>query len=72
MSKLEKKLEEELEKIEKAIEKDIRKIEERVHQHNLFPIAAGGLSVFFLMVSMVVAAPYMFLLNVPPSNTAHV
>lgn len=71
MSKLEKKLEEELEKIEKAIERDIKKIEERVHQHNLFPIAAGGLSVFFLMVSMVVAAPYMFLLNVPPSNTAH-
>jgi cytochrome c oxidase cbb3-type subunit I/II len=71
MSKLEKKLEEELEKIEKTIEKDIKKIEDKVHQHNLFPIAAGGLSVFFLMVTMVVAAPYMFLLNVPATERAH-
>jgi cytochrome c oxidase cbb3-type subunit I/II len=71
MSKLEKKLEEELEKLEKTIEKDIKKIEERVHQHNLFPIAAGGLSVFFLMVTMVVAAPYMFLLDVPATDRAH-
>jgi cytochrome c oxidase cbb3-type subunit I/II len=72
MSKLEKKLEEELEKLEKAFEKDIKKVEKRVHQHNLFPIAAGGLSVFFLMVTMVVAAPYMFLLETPPSDRAHV
>lgn len=71
MSKLEKKLEEELEKLEKTIEKDIKKIEERVHQHNLFPIAAGGLSVFFLMVTMVVAAPYMFLMDVPATDRAH-
>jgi cytochrome c oxidase cbb3-type subunit I/II len=72
MSKLEKKLEEELEKLEKAIGKDIKKVEKRAHQHNLFPIAAGGLSVFFLMVTMVVAAPYMFLLETPPSERAHV
>ena len=72
MSKLEKKLEEELEKLEKALGRDVKKVEKRVHQHNLFPIAAGGLSVFFLMVSMVVAAPYMFLLDTPPSDRAHV
>jgi cytochrome c oxidase cbb3-type subunit I/II len=71
MSELEKKLEEELEKLEKTAEKDIKIIEQKVHQHNLFPIAAGGLSVFFLMVSMVVAAPYMFLLETPPSDRAH-
>jgi cytochrome c oxidase cbb3-type subunit I/II len=71
MSKLEKKLEEELERLEKAIEKDVKTVEQKVHQHNLFPIAAGGLSVFFLMVSMVVAAPYMFLLDTPPSDRAH-
>jgi cytochrome c oxidase cbb3-type subunit I/II len=71
MSKLEKKLEEELKKLEKAIEKEIKTVEKKVHQSNLFPIAAGGLSVFFLMVSMVVAAPYMFLLDTPPSDRAH-
>jgi cytochrome c oxidase cbb3-type subunit I/II len=71
MSDLEKKLEEELEKLEKAIEKEIKVIEKRAHSHNLFPIAAGGLGVFLLMVSMVVVAPYMFLLDVPPSDRAH-
>lgn len=71
MSKLEKKLEEELEKLENAIEKDIKKVRKRAHQNNLFPIAVGGLSVFFLMVTMVVAAPYMFLLETPPSDRAH-
>jgi cytochrome c oxidase cbb3-type subunit I/II len=71
MSDLEKKLEEELEKLEKAIEKEARTIERRIHQHNLFPIVAGGLSVMLLMTSMVVFAPYMFLLDVPASSTAH-
>ncbi len=71
MSRLEKKLEEELEKLEKAIEKEIKIVEKRAHQHNLFPIVVGGLAVFFLMVSMVVVAPYMFLLDVAPSNLAH-
>jgi cytochrome c oxidase cbb3-type subunit I/II len=71
MSELEKKLEEELEKLEKAIEKEIKIIEKKVHSPNLFPLAAGGMSVFLLMVSMVVAAPYMFLLDVPPSSRAH-
>ena len=71
MSSLEKKLEEELEKLEKAIEKEVKVIEKKVHQPSLFPIVAGGLAVFFLMVSMVVVAPYMFLLDVPPSDTAH-
>ncbi len=71
MSELEKKLEEELEKLEKAIEKEIKIINKRVHSHNLFPIVAAGMGVFLLMVSMVVVAPYMFLLDVPPSSTAH-
>jgi cytochrome c oxidase cbb3-type subunit I/II len=71
MSTLEKKLEEELERIEKAIEKEIKFVEQKVHQHNLFPLAAGGLSVFFLMLSMVVVAPYMLLLDVPASDVAH-
>ena len=71
MSRLEKKLEEELEKLENAIEKDIKKIRNKAHQNNLFPIAVGGFSVFFLMVTMVVAAPYMFLLQTPPSERAH-
>jgi cytochrome c oxidase cbb3-type subunit I/II len=71
MSELEKKLEEELEKIEKAIIREIKIIEKKVHHYNLFPLMAGGLAVFFLMVSMVVAAPYMFLLDVPPSDRAH-
>jgi cytochrome c oxidase cbb3-type subunit I/II len=71
MSSLEKKLEQELERLEKAIEKEVRVIEKKIHQPSLFPIAAGGLGVFFLMVSMVVVAPYMFLLDVPPSETAH-
>ena len=71
MSELEKKLEEELEKLEKAIKKEIKIIEKRVHHYNLFPLAAGGLAVFLLMVSMVVAAPYMFLLDVPASDRAH-
>jgi cytochrome c oxidase cbb3-type subunit I/II len=71
MSSLEKKIEEELEKLEKKIEKEIKVIEKRGHQHNLFPIVAGGLAVFLLMVSMVVVAPYMFLLDVPPSDRAH-
>jgi cytochrome c oxidase cbb3-type subunit I/II len=71
MSDLEKKLEDELERIEKAIVKEVRIIERKIHQHNLFPIVAAGLAVFFLMVSMVVVAPYMFLLDVPASTRAH-
>ena len=71
MSDLEKKLEEELEKVEKGIEKEARTIRTRVHQHNLFPIVAAGVSVMLLMTSMVVVAPYMFLLDVPPSSIAH-
>jgi cytochrome c oxidase cbb3-type subunit I/II len=71
MSDLEKKLEEELEKIEKRVEKEARTIERRIHQHNLFPIVAAGVSVMLLMTSMVVFAPYMFLLDVPASSTAH-
>jgi cytochrome c oxidase cbb3-type subunit I/II len=71
MSDLEKKFEEELEKLEKAIEKEVKVIEKRAHHYNLFTIAVGGLGVFLLMVSMVVFAPYMFLLDVPPSDRAH-
>ena len=71
MSELEKKLEEELEKLEQAIKRELKIIEKKVHHYNLFPLMAGGLAVFFLMVSMVVAAPYMFLLDVPPSDRAH-
>jgi cytochrome c oxidase cbb3-type subunit I/II len=71
MSELEKKLEEELEKLENAIKKELRIIEKRAHHNNLFPLMAAGLAVFFLMVSMVVAAPYMFLLDVPASDRAH-
>ena len=56
MSELEKKLEEELEKLEKAIKREVKIIEKRAHHYNLFPLMAGGLAVFFLMVSMVVAA----------------
>lgn len=71
MSDLEKKLEEELEKIEKGIEKEARTVRTKIHQHNLFPIVAGGVSVMLLMTSMVVVAPYMFLLDDPSSSTAH-
>ena len=49
----------------------LKQCEKKLHYRNLFPIAAGGLAVFLLMVSMVVVAPYMFLLDVPPSDTAH-
>ncbi len=71
MSRLEKKIEEELERLERAVEREIKVIEKKAHQHNLFPIAAGGLGVMLLMVSMVVLAPYMFLLDVPPSDRSH-
>jgi cytochrome c oxidase cbb3-type subunit I/II len=71
MSDAERKFEEGLEKIEKTVEKKTRTIKRKTQIKNLFPIAAGGVAVFLLMVSMVVVAPYMFLLDVPPSQTAH-
>lgn len=71
MSNAEKKFEEKLDKMEEKIEKNTRKIKKKAQYKNLFPLAAGGLGVFLLMVSMVVVAPYMFLLDVPPSQTAH-
>lgn len=71
MSDLEKKLEEKLERLEKATERKVKTVRKKAPQRNLFPIIAGGVAVFFLMVSMVVFAPYMLLLDVPPSDTAH-
>ncbi len=62
-------------KEEEGFVEELRKLEEEIdreiHQHNLFPLMAGGLSVFFLMVSMVVAMPFMFYTSVP-SERAHV
>ncbi len=71
MTDLEKKLEQQLEKIENAAAQQIKTMSKKTTIRNLFPIAAGGLAVFLLMVSMVVVAPYMFLLDVPASDTAH-
>jgi cytochrome c oxidase cbb3-type subunit I/II len=71
MTGVEKKLEQELEKIEGSANQQIKAIRKKTTLRNLFPIAAGGLAVFLLMVSMVVVAPYMFLLDVPASDTAH-
>jgi cytochrome c oxidase cbb3-type subunit I/II len=71
MTNVEKKLEEELEKIEDSAKQQIKNVRKKITLRNLFPVAAGGLAVFLLMVSMVVVAPYMFLLDVPPSDTAH-
>ncbi len=71
MSNFEKKLEHKLEKIENTANKQIKTMSKKTTIRNLFPIAAGGLAVFLLMVSMVVVAPYMFLLDVPASDTAH-
>ena len=72
MSDAEKKFEETLERLEKTAEKKVRIIRKKTQYKNLFPLIAGGVAVFLLMVSMVVVAPYMFLLDVPPSDTAHV
>lgn len=66
-----KKVKEEAEKIEKGVKKEIKVIEREAHQHNLFPVIAGGVAVFFLMVSMVVAAPFIFMSNTSPSYRAH-
>ncbi len=71
MTTTEKKLEEQLEKVEKTVNYQMRKAKKKIVIRNLFPIVAGGVAVFLLMVSMVVVAPYMFLLDVPPSDTAH-
>ena len=71
MTATEKKLEEQLEKVEKTVDNQMRKTKKKIVIRNLFPIVAGGVAVFLLMVSMVVVAPYMFLLDVPPSDTAH-
>jgi cytochrome c oxidase cbb3-type subunit I/II len=71
MTNVEKKLERQLEKIENAANQQIKTMSKKNTLKNLFPIAAGGLAVFLLMVSMVVVAPYMFLLDVPASDTAH-
>jgi cytochrome c oxidase cbb3-type subunit I/II len=71
VSDAEKKLEEKLDRMEERIGNGTRKVKKKVTYKNLFPLAAGGLAVFLLMVSMVVVAPYMFLLDVPPSQTAH-
>jgi cytochrome c oxidase cbb3-type subunit I/II len=72
MSDAEKKFVETLEKLEKTAEKKVKIIREKTQYKNLFPLMAGGVAVFLLMVSMVVVAPYMFLLDIPPSDTAHV
>ena len=72
MSDAEKKFEDTLEKLEKNAERKVKIIRKKTQYKNLFPLVAGGVAVFLLMVSMVVVAPYMFLLNVPPSETAHV
>ena len=72
MSDAEKKFEETLENLEKTAERKVRIIRKKTQYKNLFPLAAGGVAVFLLMVSMVVVAPYMFLLDIPPSDTAHV
>jgi cytochrome c oxidase cbb3-type subunit I/II len=53
---------------EKPTEKDAKKGKGGVS--SFFPIAAGGLAVFFLMTSMVVAMPYMFYQS-SPSERAH-
>jgi cytochrome c oxidase cbb3-type subunit I/II len=71
MSNAEKKLETHLDKIEKKLDKEVKRLGKTTQIRNLFPIVAAGLAVFLLMVSMVVVAPYMFLLDVPASNTAH-
>jgi cytochrome c oxidase cbb3-type subunit I/II len=71
MSNAEKKFEENLEKIENSMVKGTRKIRRKIQIKNLFPIAAAVVAVFLLMVSMVVVAPYLVLLNVQPSQTAH-
>jgi cytochrome c oxidase cbb3-type subunit I/II len=71
MRDAEKKFGEGLDKIEKTMERKAKTIKRKTQIKNLFPICAGGVAVFLLMVSMVVVAPYMFLLDVPPSQTAH-
>ncbi len=71
MNNVEKKLEEKLEQLEKIAERRTNRIRKKTQYKNLFPLVAGGLAVFLLMVSMVVVAPYMFLLDIPPSSTAH-
>jgi cytochrome c oxidase cbb3-type subunit I/II len=72
MSDAEKKFEETLEKLERTADRKVRIIKKKTQYKNLFPLVAGGVAVFLLMVSMVVVAPYMFLLDIPPSNSAHV
>jgi cytochrome c oxidase cbb3-type subunit I/II len=72
MNEIEKKLEEKFDQLERNAERKIRKARKKTHFTKLFPLVAGGLAVFLLMVSMVVVAPYMLLLDVPPSDTAHV
>ena len=71
MSDAEKKLEEKLEHLERTVEKKIKRPRKKMQYKNLFPLVAGGLAVFLLMFSMVVIAPYMFLLNIPATDTAH-
>ena len=45
--------------------------EQRRQEHSFFSIITGGVAVFFLMLSMVVAAPYVFMADTPPSDIAH-
>ena len=71
MNNTEKKLENGLDRIERSVTKQTKTLGKKIQIKNLFPIAAGGIAVFLLMVSMVVVAPYMFLLDIPPSDTAH-
>ncbi len=71
MNGFEKKLEKNFERIENAVTNQT-KHRKKLSFKNLFPLVAGGVAVFLLMVSMVVVAPYMFLLDVPPTDTAHV
>jgi cytochrome c oxidase cbb3-type subunit I/II len=71
MSDAEKKLQDKLDEMEKATEKKVRMIKKKMSFKNLFPLIAGGVAVFLLMVSMVVLAPYMALLDVQPTQTAH-
>ena len=72
MSDTEKKFEEELERLERTAEKKIRIIKKKTQFKNLFPLLASGVAIVLLMISMVVVAPYIVLLNTSPSDTAHV
>ena len=71
MTHIEDALQKGIEKIENKAEKKLKVIKKRSSQDKLFPLMTAGVAVFFLMVGMVVAAPYMFLLDVPATSRAH-